>query len=48
MGTRSGDIYPAIIEFVAKKEGKTLDEMMNVLNGKPGMLRNLLLIQRRP
>lgn len=38
MGTRSGDIDPAIIEFVAKKEGKTLDEMMNVLNKKSGML----------
>ena len=38
MGTRSGDIDPAIIEFVAKKEGKTLDEMMNVLNKKAGML----------
>ena len=35
MGTRSGDIDPAIIEFVAKKEGKTLDEMMNVLNKSP-------------
>jgi len=38
MGTRSGDIDPAIIEFVAKKEGKTLDEMMNVLNKKSGLL----------
>ncbi len=38
MGTRSGDIDPAIIEFVAKKEGKTLDEMMNILNKKSGLL----------
>lgn len=38
MGTRSGDIDPAIIEFVAKKENKTLDEMMNVLNKKSGLL----------
>ena len=38
MGTRSGDIDPAIIEFVAKKEGKTLDEMMTVLNKKSGLL----------
>ncbi len=38
MGTRSGDIDPAIIEFIAKKEGISLEEMMNVLNKKSGVL----------
>ncbi len=38
MGTRSGDIDPAIVQFVAKKEGKTVDEMLNILNKKSGML----------
>ncbi|BBF42876.1 acetate kinase [Lachnospiraceae bacterium KM106-2] len=37
MGTRSGDIDPAIIEFIAKKEGKSLAEMMNVLNKESGV-----------
>ena len=37
MGTRSGDIDPAIIEFVAKKEGKTLEEMISVLNKESGV-----------
>jgi acetate kinase len=38
MGTRSGDIDPAIIEFIAKKEGISLEEMMDVLNKKSGVL----------
>jgi len=38
MGTRSGDIDPAIVQFVANKEGKTIDEMLNILNKKSGML----------
>ena len=38
MGTRSGDMDPAIMEFVAKKEGLSLEEMTNVLNKKSGML----------
>ena len=37
MGTRSGDIDPAVIEFVAKKENKSLSEMMTVLNKKSGV-----------
>lgn len=37
MGTRSGDIDPAIIEFIAHKEGKSIDEIMSVLNKKSGM-----------
>lgn len=38
MGTRSGDIDPAIIEFIAHKEGKSIDEIMTVLNKKSGVL----------
>ena len=38
MGTRSGDIDPAIIEFIAHKEGKSIDEIMNILNKKSGVL----------
>lgn len=38
MGTRSGDIDPTIVEFLADKLGKTLPEMMVYLNKKCGML----------
>ena len=38
MGTRSGDIDPAIIEFIAHKENKSIEEIMNVLNKKSGVL----------
>ena len=37
MGTRSGDIDPAILEFIAHKEGLGIDELMNVLNKKSGV-----------
>ncbi|MGN0395318.1 MAG: acetate/propionate family kinase [Coprococcus sp.] len=38
MGTRSGDIDPAITFFVAGKEGKNMEEMNQILNKKSGML----------
>ncbi len=38
MGTRSGDIDPAIMEFLAHKEGKDIDKIMEVLNKKSGVL----------
>ena len=38
MGTRSGDIDPAIMEFLAHKEGKDIDQIMEVLNKKSGVL----------
>ena len=38
MGTRSGDIDPAIIEFLAHKENKSIDEIMSILNKKSGVL----------
>lgn len=37
MGTRSGDIDPAIMEFIAKKENLDIDGIMNVLNKKSGL-----------
>ncbi len=37
MGTRSGDIDPAIVSFVAGKEGISMEEMNNVLNKKSGV-----------
>ncbi|MDE7233205.1 MAG: acetate kinase, partial [Lachnospiraceae bacterium] len=38
MGTRSGDIDPAIIEYIAHKENKSIDEVMTVMNKKSGVL----------
>lgn len=37
MGTRSGDIDPAIVSFIADKEGITADEVVNILNKKSGV-----------
>ena len=37
MGTRSGDIDPAILEFLAKKEDLDITGLMNVLNKKSGV-----------
>ena len=37
MGTRSGDIDPAIMEFIAKKENLDIAGVMNVLNKKSGV-----------
>ena len=37
MGTRSGDIDPSIIEFIAKKENKNLEEIMHLLNKDSGI-----------
>lgn len=37
MGTRSGDIDPAIMEFIAHKEGKSIDDVMTILNKKSGV-----------
>lgn len=38
MGTRSGDIDPAIIEFISTKESKNIQEVMNDLNKASGYL----------
>lgn len=37
MGTRSGDMDPAIMEFIAKKENLDIAGVMNVLNKKSGV-----------
>lgn len=37
MGTRSGDIDPAIVEVIANKENKTLAQVMEILNKKSGV-----------
>ena len=38
MGTRSGDIDPAVVQFVMNKYGMTADECLNMLNKKSGVL----------
>jgi len=37
MGTRCGDIDPAIVKFIAEQENLSLDEVDNVLNKKSGV-----------
>ncbi len=38
MGTRSGDLDPAVLEYVCNKEGKTVSEMLTILNKKSGVM----------
>ena len=38
MGTRCGDIDPAVIEYVMDKTGMDIHEMLNALNKKSGLL----------
>lgn len=38
MGTRSGNIDPALIPYIMEKTGQTVEEVLNVLNKKSGML----------
>lgn len=38
MGTRSGNIDPALIPFIMEKTGKSADEVLDVLNKKSGIL----------
>ncbi len=37
MGTRSGDMDPAIVEFLGKKLGKSLEEVTKILNKESGV-----------
>ena len=37
MGTRSGDIDPAVVEYICNKEDKTVSEVLNMLNKKSGV-----------
>ena len=38
MGTRSGDLDPAILQCISNKEELSIDEMLNILNKKSGVL----------
>lgn len=38
MGSRSGDLDPAIVEFISEKEGMTVHEVDNMLNKSSGLL----------
>jgi acetate kinase len=38
MGTRSGDVDPAVLDFIATKEGLTLHETLVLLNKQSGLL----------
>ena len=38
MGTRSGDLDPAVLQFIMNKENLSIDEMLNILNKKSGLL----------
>lgn len=38
MGTRSGDCDPAVVEFICKNAGKTVEEVNTILNKKSGLL----------
>ena len=38
MGTRSGDLDPAVIDYIAQKENLSTKEIMNILNKKSGVL----------
>lgn len=38
MGTRSGDVDPALIPYIMEKTGTTADEVLDVLNKKSGIL----------
>ncbi|MDY4508623.1 MAG: acetate kinase [Candidatus Faecousia sp.] len=38
MGTRSGDLDPAVVQFIMNKYGMSADECLNMLNKKSGVL----------
>ncbi|MBR2122370.1 MAG: acetate kinase [Lachnospiraceae bacterium] len=37
MGTRSGDLDPAIVEYIANKEGSSASDVLNILQKKSGV-----------
>ena len=37
MGTRSGDLDPAILEFICRREKKSIQDMLYILNNKSGI-----------
>lgn len=38
MGTRCGDIDPTVVEYLAHKEGSSIDEVFSILNKRSGVL----------
>lgn len=38
MGTRSGDVDPAVVQFICNHENISVDEMLDILNKKSGIL----------
>ena len=38
MGTRSGSLDPAVLQFIANKEDLSIDEVLNILNKQSGLL----------
>lgn len=38
MGTRSGDIDASVVQFICNKENRTVDDVLNILNKKSGVL----------
>ena len=38
MGTRSGDIDPAVVQYITNKEKRSVDDVLNILNKKSGVL----------
>jgi acetate kinase len=38
MNTRSGDLDPAVVEYICNKEGKTVSEVIKILNKESGLL----------
>ncbi len=38
MGTRCGDLDPGVMQFLMNKYGYSIDEMLNILNKKSGVL----------
>ncbi len=38
MGTRSGDVDPAVVQYICNKEGRDVNDVLNMLNKKSGVL----------
>ncbi len=38
MGTRSGSLDPAVVQFIANNDHKTVDEVLEILNKKSGLI----------
>ena len=38
MGTRSGDVDPAVVQYICNKENREVNDVLNILNKKSGVL----------